>query len=157
MRSLFGMIIKFNGCQFFIYGHFGLSHLGVLRSCVPDEINWDLIWWIAKTWKRLAHQYLVPTMGRSRDQEPVMATRVTWSRDMFPLTALWHYWLFVRKADWLAMDSQHKGPVIRTLMVSVLLVIEYLYFVIADNYRKAYKNNKNTELLKSLKYVHIVR
>ena len=55
------------------------------------------------------------------------------------------------------MDSQHKGPVIRTLMVSVLLVIEYLYFVIADNYRKAYKNNKNTELLKSLKYVHIVR
>ena len=37
---------------------------------------------------------------------------------------------------------------------SVLLIdwlIEYLYFVIADNYRNSYKNNKNTEAYKSIK------
>ena len=28
---------------------------------------------------------------------------------------------------------------------------EYLYFVIADNYRNSYKNNKNTDAYKSIK------
>ena len=32
-----------------------------------------------------------------------------------------------------------------------LYLIEYLYFVIADNYRNSYKNNKNTEVYKSIK------